>query len=69
MFASIVDSQGNLVAVVNWQVETQDNGQVVDRFVDDNGNIFLERPQDELIDGIALINHLTSGANRFYQMQ
>jgi hypothetical protein len=58
-----------LIAVVNWQVVTLQSSQVLDRFIDGNGNLCLERPHSEVIDGIELMNHLRAGANTFCQMQ
>ncbi|MEH2309448.1 hypothetical protein [Nostoc sp.] len=69
MYARITDSNGNIVTIVNWKVVTQEKGQTLDRFIDSNGNIYLERPQSEVIDGIEIINALTIGAESFYQMQ
>jgi hypothetical protein len=48
---------------------TLQSGQVLDRSIDGNGNLYLEKPHSEVIDGIELMNHLRAGANTFYQMQ
>ncbi|MEH2005815.1 hypothetical protein [Nostoc sp.] len=69
MYARITDSNGNIVTIVNWKVVTHENGQILDRFIDSNGNIYLERPQKEVIDGIELINKLRIKAESFYQIQ
>ncbi|WP_190652447.1 MULTISPECIES: hypothetical protein [Leptolyngbya] len=69
MFASITDSQGNLVTVIDWKVVTLDNGKMHDLFIDRNDNIYLERPHNDTIDAIELINCLRVGLNNFYQMQ
>jgi len=69
MLAKIIDSQGNLITIVNKQVVTLQSGQVLDRFIDGNNNIYLERPHNEVIDGIELMNRLIVGANTFYGMQ
>ncbi|BBD65039.1 hypothetical protein NIES4072_12970 [Nostoc commune NIES-4072] len=69
MFARITDSNGSIVTIVDRKVVTHQNGQIIDRFIDKNGNIYLERPQSEVIDGIEIINALRIGAESFYQMQ
>ncbi|MBN3882700.1 MAG: hypothetical protein V7K64_32825 [Nostoc sp.] len=68
MFARITDSNENIVTIVDWQVVTQEKGQIIDRFIDSNGNIYLERPHKEFIDAIELMN-IGSKAESFYQMQ
>ncbi|MEH2339733.1 hypothetical protein [Nostoc sp.] len=69
MYARITDSNGSIVTIVNWKVVTQEKGQTLDRFIDSNGNVYLERPQKEVIDGIELINKLRIKAESFYQIQ
>ncbi|MBD2514102.1 hypothetical protein H6G93_03605 [Nostoc sp. FACHB-973] len=69
MFARIIDSNGSIVTIVDWKVVTHENGQIIDRFIDKNGNIYLERPHNEFIDGIKLISELRIKAESFYQMQ
>lgn len=69
MYARITDSNGNIVTIVNWKVVTQEKGQTLDRFIDSNGNIYLERPQKEVIDSMELINKLRIKAESFYQIQ
>ena len=69
MIAKIIDSQGNLVAVVKKQTISQQNGEVLDRFIDDNDNLYLEVNHSDVIDGEFLMNHIVSGASLFYQIE
>jgi hypothetical protein len=69
MIAKIIDSQGNLVAVVKKQTISQENGEVLDRFIDDNDNLYLEVNHSDVIDGEFLMNRLVAGASRFYQIE
>lgn len=69
MFARITDAtNGNIVTIVDWQVVTHENGQIIDRFIDTNGNIYLERPHSKVIDVIELINKLKIGTESFYYL-
>jgi len=69
MIAKIIDSQGNLVAVVKKQTISQGNGQVLDRFIDQNGNLYLEVKHSDTIDGEFLMNRFIAGASLFYQIE
>ncbi|MBE9198734.1 MULTISPECIES: hypothetical protein [unclassified Nodularia (in: cyanobacteria)] len=48
---------------------TQNDGQVLDSFIDNNGNLYLGRPHNEVIDVIELIDKLRKGVENFYQIQ
>lgn len=69
MFARIDDSQGNIVASVSWQVVPSETGKYLDRFVDDAGHVYLERPHHDVIDGEELLQCLRNGADKFYHLQ
>lgn len=64
-----MDSQGNLITVVDRKVEIQQDGQMLDRFIDRNNNVYLERPHNEEFDATELISSLKDGAIKFYQLQ
>lgn len=68
MFAKIIDSQGQLVTVVYWQIVTLEDGQILDRFIDSNDNLYLERPHNDLFNEIDM-NYLVIGVQNFYQIQ
>jgi len=68
MFARITDSNGTIVTIVDWKVVTHENGQIIDRFIDKNGNIYLQRPHNEVI-GLIELNELRIKAESLYQIQ
>jgi hypothetical protein len=65
----IIDPQGNLVAEVFRRIATSTSNQYIDYFVDDNDNLYLERPHSEMINLRELSPILITKAEAFYQIR
>jgi len=68
MLIRVVDSKKNLIASIEWQVYTDVNGQLLERFIDNQGNVYLEEPRKEFRDCISLMEELKTKAIDFYQI-
>lgn len=68
MLIRVVDSEKNLIASIEWQVYTDVNGQLLERFIDSQGNVYLEEPRKEVRDCISLMEELKTKAIDFYQI-
>ncbi|PSF30245.1 hypothetical protein C7H19_23995 [Aphanothece hegewaldii CCALA 016] len=66
MFARITDSQGNPITNVHWQIINQ-SGISIDQFIDDNKNVYYQRPHNLEIDGMLIFSNISSQARKFYQ--
>lgn len=69
MFARITDLQGKTVATIDRHIEVERDGEIWDRFIDENSNLYLERPHEQEMDALEIMFCIREVVTRFYQLE